>query len=277
LNQRKDVMFGCDERSLLIPPPGKKFVIADYCQIEPRIVFCEVGGKQELLDLIRGGMSVYEAYARATGRWKKPGSLKKEDNKLYQDVKSDVLGLGYGMGAKRYQDKLEEDTGIRYLESEVKQRINQFRYQDNPEIPQHWKKLEAAMKAYRGAEVYRLMLRSGRPIYYHNVAIDSEKGNIVVPKELGYPRRDWYWGGMILENKTQATARDVLRDNGLLATEKAGIDCHLHVYDEGVYAVDESSAESDKKEIMQTMSKQLDWMPELPLEVEADIHDYYTK
>jgi len=141
------------------------------------------------------------------------------------------------------------------------------------------------MKAYRGADVYRLMLRSGRPIYYYNVAIDSEKGNIVVPKELGYPRRDWYWGGMILENKTQATARDVLRDNGLLATEKAGIDCHLHVYDEGVYAVDESSAEADKKEILEIMSKKLDWMPELPLEVEAaedaitksQIHDCYKK
>jgi DNA adenine methylase len=279
LNLRKEEMFGCYERHLLIPPPGKRFAIRDYAQIEPRIVFCLVG-KENILEMIRQGMSVYEAYARANSLWSGSENLKAADPKKYGDIKSDVLGLGYGMGKARYQDKIEEDTGVRLPLQDVAARINRYRYQDNPEIPALWKLRERQMKAYRGAKVFQQPLKSGRPIYYYDVVIDSEKGNIVVPKELGFPRRDWYWGGKLVENEVQATARDVLRDNALLATEKAGIDCRLHVYDEGVFCIDQGSAKAEAaqaEEIGQVMAKPLDWFPELPLATDLQICDHYTK
>jgi len=273
LNQRRGAIFGCDERSLLIPPPGKRFAILDYSQIEPRVIFTTTNNKAAL-DLISTGMSPYEAYARITNQWTKPGVLADGDQDLYSIVKAQVLSLGYAVGYKRFA----EATGM--SEEQAKILVNRFRYQDNPEIPRKWKEAEADMKAYRGADVYRQELPSGRPIYYYNIEIDSERGNIVVPKELGYPRREWYYGGKIFQNSIQAIARDVLRDNALLETEKAGIDCHLHIYDEGAFSIDKGSekAEADQaREIAECMTKKLDWMPELPLAVDCKIKDCYTK
>ena len=274
LNQRRGSIFGCDERSLLVPPPGKKFAILDYSQIEPRVIFTTTNN-QAALDLIASGMSPYEAYARITNQWTRKEPLNDDtDSSLYKIIKAEVLSLGYAVGHKRFA----EATGMSL--ERAKELVIQYRYRDNVPVVRRWSEMEADMKAYRGCDVYRQELPSGRPIYYHNIAIDSERGNIVVPKELGYPRREWYYGGKIFQNSIQAIARDVLRDNALLETEKQGVDCHLHIYDEGAFSIDKGSpkAEADQaEEISRMMCKTLDWMPELPLEADYKICDCYTK
>jgi hypothetical protein len=274
LNQRRGKMFGCDERSLLIPPPGKRFAVLDYSQIEPRVIFTKTNNKKAL-DLIASGMSPYEAYARITNQWTHEEPLNDDTAPdLYKIIKAEVLSLGYAVGYKRFA----EATGM--SEAEAKVLVNNYRYRDNPEVVREWKNEETKMKAYRGCDVYKQELPSGRPIYYHNIAIDSERGNIVVPKELGYSRREWYYGGKIFQNSIQAIARDVLRDNALLETEKHGVNCRLHIYDEGVFDIDKGSkkAEADQaEEISRIMCKTLDWMPDLPLEADYKICDCYTK
>ena len=162
LTMRRDAMHGCDERSLIIPREGKKFLIADWCQIEPRILFvlCE---KTELLKLIRAGMSVYEAYARTAGMYSGELPLNKADKSLYKMVKAIVLGLGYGMGAARFMEILK-GRGIEKTLPEAKDMVYKYRYQDNPEISAFWKRLEAHMKSHSGAMVYRQPLPSGRSI-----------------------------------------------------------------------------------------------------------------
>jgi DNA polymerase len=65
-NLHKEAWQGIYLRSLLVPEPGKKFVICDLSQIEPRILAWMVGD-EALLDLLRQGFGVYEAMAMELG------------------------------------------------------------------------------------------------------------------------------------------------------------------------------------------------------------------
>ena len=83
-----------DMRGLIVAPPGKMLYPVDLEQIEPRVLNW-LAGNEDLLKLVAGGMSVYEAHARASMGWT-GGDLKKENPYLYQLAKIRVLGLGYG-------------------------------------------------------------------------------------------------------------------------------------------------------------------------------------
>ena len=57
-----------DVREVITPPPGKKFIISDLSQIEPRVLawLCK---DWEFLKLCASGMSPYEAHARLFMNW----------------------------------------------------------------------------------------------------------------------------------------------------------------------------------------------------------------
>ena len=85
-----------DVRARIVAEPGRKLIIADLSQIEPRVLNWVVRNR-EFLDLCKKGMSPYEAHARASMGWA-GGSLKKESPQVYALAKARVLALGYGAG-----------------------------------------------------------------------------------------------------------------------------------------------------------------------------------
>jgi hypothetical protein len=85
-----------DIRARIVAEPGRKLIIADLSQIEPRVLNWVVRNR-EFLDLCKSGMSPYEAHARASMGWT-GGSLKKESPQVYALAKARVLALGYGAG-----------------------------------------------------------------------------------------------------------------------------------------------------------------------------------
>ena len=93
-NMPRDPQFGINIRNLIIPRPGKKFVISDLSQIEPRCL-AYLSSDWEFLKQIRTGMSPYEVHARQSMGWK-GGALKEEDKDLYLLAKVRVLSLGCG-------------------------------------------------------------------------------------------------------------------------------------------------------------------------------------
>ena len=85
------------------------------------------------------------------------------------------------------------------------------------------------------------------------------------------------YGGKLVENITQAIARDVLVD-AMLRIDKAGYDIIMHVHDEVV--VDISSDLPDEliiKKLDDFMSAPIDWAPGLPLGAETFVCNYYQK
>jgi hypothetical protein len=257
-------------RSLLVPAPGKKFVICDLSAIEPRVL-AYLAGDEALLDALRNGFGVYEAQALVWGLWQgAKGTLKGDNPALYVFIKSLSLGAGYGMGWVRFQSICAQ-RGIIFSVAEAKARIAQYRAH-NPKVIQLWRRLDYELQLQRRRGMARLSLPSGRSLSYPDLT--REKGGLwaTIQTAEGY-RKTKLWGGVITENAVQAIARDIFAD-GLLRLEKAGINVVLHAHDEVVCEVD---PDFDPRVIVELMTVCPKWIKGLPLAAEAKETSRYVK
>ena len=81
------------------------------------------------------------------------------------------------------------------------------------------------------------------------------------------------WGGKLVENITQAVARDCLAET-LIRLRHKGMIAVFHVHDEVIVEVDR---EDDLQTILDIMAQPLDWAPGLPLKGAGFYADYYQK
>lgn len=100
-NQSKDTLRGVDVRGAIRTGPGRKLIIADLGQIEPRCLAWILRDKAAL-DRMASGMSPYEVHARDTMGYTEPGKLKDVNPMQYALAKARVLALGYGAGAPKF-------------------------------------------------------------------------------------------------------------------------------------------------------------------------------
>lgn len=291
-----------DIRSLFCARPGKKLVCCDLSQIEPRVL-AWLSGHERLLQKIREGWGVYEAAAVATGKYSgEKGGFKKQ-KLLYKAQKAQTLALGFGCGPDRYAeaamtlagydvgafDDLDPETGKRIRGSAARREVAEWRA-DNPEIPALWKDLDERFKACVGGD-FQLELPSGRVMTYRNVKkyqkskarniLDPETGLVietvmekkwVTSAEIDGRRYELY-GGLLAENITQATARDVFGYH-LIALDEAGIDVLWSVHDE---SISEVPLDFDSTLIQTIHSECPPWLPGCPIGAEAKETPHYLK
>ena len=81
------------------------------------------------------------------------------------------------------------------------------------------------------------------------------------------------WGGKLVENITQAVARDCLAET-LIRLRHKGMIAVFHVHDEVIVEVDR---EDDLQTILDIMAQPLDWAPGLPLKGAGFCAGYYQK
>jgi DNA polymerase I-like protein with 3'-5' exonuclease and polymerase domains len=268
-NLPRSPFAGVNTRACLVPGPGKKFVIADLAQIEPRVLNWMVGNER-WLELVRSGMGPYEAHGRTVKNWT-GGNLKKEDPAMYLNCKVEVLGLGYGAGAAQYQRIAKTMGGLVLTEAEAKRAVDQFR-RGNRKIVAMWDQLDRGVRSSRGGD-FEMELPSGRTIKYMNVAATGK--DTTARTAMGGARYRW-WGSKLAENACQAVARDVFADM-VLRLEAAGLPVVLTVHDEAVLEVDADSADDAKAEAIRIMSTPPAWCHDLPVGAEAHIADCYGK
>jgi len=274
-NLPRNEMFGVDLRGCIVPRPGKKFVICDLAQIEPRVL-AWLSGNEGLLDAIRNGYGIYEAAAKNMGLWNgDKGTLKKTDPDLYQLVKCMVLGLGYGAGSKKFALIAKMQYGIDMTESKAGTVVNDFRSRNQP-IMDLWRKLEGDFQRAKADKQLEVGLPGGRILTYRNIMSqwpESQKfgKNGVARKpawtacvERGGPQIPFY-GGKLCENLVQAVARDVMGE-AILRLEKAGCSVVMHIHDEAVCEVDNSVQAG---EIEHLMSVCPEWLEGCPIGAEA--------
>jgi DNA polymerase bacteriophage-type len=84
------------------------------------------------------------------------------------------------------------------------------------------------------------------------------------------------YGGKLVENIVQATARDLLA-YAMLRLNKQGFKIVMHVHDEVVIELPEKFAASSVIAVNKIMSQRPDWAPGLPLSAESFITKYYKK
>ena len=197
--------------------------------------------------------------------------------------KDSELGLGYGMGSPRFYNNCLSNPDLRplfddgtydfaFIEKLIK--IYRTRYK---KIPKFWRAVEKAYKyvtRYPGKSIILpcgigfdsegtttyIRLLSGRYIRYPNA-------NVNVYGDIRY-KYGSLWGGTLVENIVQATARDIL-SHAIVNTEFYNIVLHCH--DSLVYMIPKNGAESMMDLIKSVLLQKPDWAEGLPLDVESKI------
>jgi len=297
-NMPRGELFGANLRKCFVPDLGNVFIIADLCQIEPRILAWLIDDV-EFLSLVRGGVDIYEAHARSTMGYDDPRPLKEVDPSMRSMAKARVLGLGYGCGPKKFVSVAKNLGGIEISFAEAKQTVADFRSK-NLKISRLWKRLDREFKRSAGGD-YSIELPSGRCLIYFDVH-KTPRGYYAAKTVRGGRNRSLY-GGLLCENLVQATARDLFAFH-LLAIHRAlnpvaeghdlGLTADLrplssdlcpapigrvvfHVHDEVILEVPESRAEEVREQVEQVMSTTPSWLSGCPVAAEARIFNHYTK
>ncbi len=271
------VKYPLDFRHLIIPRPGKKMIVSDLAQIEPRVLawLCKDG---TMLEAIKSGMSIYEAEARFSMGFS--GDKLPKNTMVYQEAKARRLALGYGAGWKKFIVMAQQYTGLKLTDERSQEVVAAFRSQ-NPKIVGLWDQLDSAFKRSVGGD-FTMTLPSGRKMLFRDVRCGikierDEQGNpkrkTVFTCEIGGRRVETY-GGKLTENVDQAASRDVFAGHLLALDDTPGIDVLFSSHDEAITECDENIKPSDVEEIMSVTPE---YMPGLPVGAEAKEVPHYVK
>jgi DNA polymerase I-like protein with 3'-5' exonuclease and polymerase domains len=273
-NVPKGIVAGVDLRSLIEAPEGKTLIICDLAQIEARCL-PYLAKDTDTLDLVRSGIDIYEAHARATMGYIDPRPLKEVNPKMRFLAKARVLGLGYGCGKDKFQLVAKILAGLDITPEDSAKIVTEYREQ-NPKITALWGRLDTALRQSTDPKDHTLTipLPSGRELTYRDV---RRNGDItaLLPKN-GKMMRCKLYGGLLTENATQAFARDVFMDR-CDALERKGYEIILRVHDEVVLLVDEDKAKDMRDDVEAIMCEAPHWCSDLPLGAEAIISKCYMK
>ncbi|WP_295450900.1 DNA polymerase [uncultured Thiodictyon sp.] len=234
-------------RSAIAAPPGKKLVVADLASIETVMVAWEADSEY-LLALLREGRDPYKDFASRLFGVPYAAVTKTQRNL----AKPAVLGGVYGLGAVGLQ-KYATGFGLVIGDEEAKKHVQVFRdaYAD---IPILWERLtRAAFSAVRtpgtpypaGRCCYQASrgylwckLPSGRCIGYREPRVQVDETQWGPREQLSYLEREGQnmrvatFHGRLLENNTQAIARDILAAGLVRAEADPGLEVIGHVHDE---------------------------------------------
>lgn len=198
---------------------------------------------------------------------------------------SNCLALGYGSGIGGLRA-----FGAKGSDDELQDMVNKWRAA-SPRIVSFWGDLETAFRKGNGAEVgaagvtvtrydhdRHINLPSGRPVVYRRAGQRKaiKFGREVKEITFHSPRsnsREGTYGGRLVENCTQAVARDLL-GNGLLNLADAGHTVVAHVHDEVLVERTEAATVEAVAEALCDLPA---WAAGLPLTAEGYYCDRYRK
>lgn len=206
-----------------------------------------------------------------------------------------VHNCGYqgGVGAMKAMDR-----GGSIPEEELQSVVDQWRAA-NPHVVKLWRTCEMAARtaieerrpvrirgglvtySYRGGNLI-VVLPSGRRLVYWGCRIkpDPAKGrDSIVYMGVNQTTKQWgeteTYGGKLVENIVQATARDCLAV-AMQRVAAMGYEIVMHVHDEMIVDVPKEDRDALER-INGAMSDLIPWAPGLPLKGDGYECDYYKK
>lgn len=282
-------------RTAFIAAPDCTFVDADFSAIEARVI-AWLAGEEWVLEVFRTHGRIYEACASQMFGVPIENIVKgRPEYALRQKGKVATLALGYQgwtgaliqMGALRMglsEDELPE-IGQRWRAA-------------NPRIVDFWYSVQsAAIETVRTGQqhaIQRLLftretdgkldfltitLPSGRKLFYAQPMVSQDERGRYNLFYYGVDQAHKWgpvetYGGKLVENITQAVARDCLAEI-LDRLERAGYDTVFHIHDEVVIEI--SKDQADLEDVCRIMSTPIDWAPGLPLNADGWIGQYFRK
>jgi DNA polymerase len=280
-NMNRSEIEGLDLRKLIIAPEGKTLAVADFSQIEARVLLW-LAGDSATLEMLRlnPDMDMYEVHARATMGYQEQEPLKvfceRTKENLRQLAKARVLGLGFRCGAERFIEVARILAGLEIDIHDARKIVREYR-ESNPKIVKLWETLESTCSAHEGRDYYlpfpcASLGDSPRHLIYRDVGVDDRGGLTAV---VCGERVDLH-GGILAENWTQGTARDLLADAWIRCVD-AGYAPVLSVHDELVFEVDAQDAQEHLKQIKGLMEAAPKWAQGLPVKADVKLMTRYGK
>ena len=275
-------------RTVLIPKPNHRFIVADFSAIEARVL-AWIAGEQWRIDTFRNGGDIY--CASASKMFKVPIEKHGVNGELRQKGKISELACGYGGSVGALKNMGAVEMGVQ--ENELQGLINDWR-NANPHIVRFWYEVgNAAMKAIKekttvslGKLVFAyergilfIRLPSGRRLSYIKPRIGTNRfgGDSITYMGINSAKK-WdrleTFGGKLTENIVQGTARDLLA-NALINAANAGYDTVFHVHDEIICEVPNGYGSVD--ELCKLMCIKPEWADGLPLNADGFEYEYYKK
>ena len=275
-------------RTVLIPKPNHRFIVADFSAIEARVL-AWIAGEQWRIDTFRNGGDIY--CASASKMFKVPVEKHGVNGELRQKGKISELACGYGGSVGALKNMGAVEMGVQ--ENELQGLINDWR-NANPHIVRFWYEVgNAAMKAIKekttvplGKLVFAyergilfIRLPSGRRLSYIKPRIGTNRfgGDSITYMGINSAKK-WdrleTFGGKLTENIVQGTARDLLA-NALINAANAGYDTVFHVHDEIICEVPNGYGSVD--ELCKLMCIKPEWADGLPLNADGFECEYYKK
>ena len=257
-------------RTMLIAKPGCKFIVADFSAIEARVL-AWLAGEEWRMEAFKNGEDIY--CASASQMFGVPVVKHGINGELRQKGKVAELACGYGGAAGALISMGALDMGL--SEEELPDLIDDWR-NSNPKIVQFWWDIEKAaiesIKDHKDRQVGRigvsfsnntlwLQLPSGRRLAYVKPKLQPNRfGRLSITYEGLGQNNKWSrietYSGKLVENITQATARDLLAE-AMWRIENAGLDIVGHVHDEVILEVPEDGVSVE--DVCQIMNQNPRW------------------
>lgn len=272
-------------RHTIIAKPEHALLSGDFASIEARLVLA-VSGQRDKVDLLASGGNAYCDMGETI--YHRPID-KKKDVDEYQTGKNSVLGLGFGMGWKKFKMKY----GQKLSEGFCEQIVETYREDWAPCVPRMWWGLDEAalntVKTGKTHENYGVLyeredmwltarLPSARKLWYFNPQLVKR----AMPWDETDVRLTWTYqqmkmgqfktidafGGLLTENVIQGLARDLMV-HAMFNLEKNGFPIILTVHDEIV--CEPFATDADEKAFAQIMCEMPVWAKniQVPIAVET--------
>lgn len=287
-------------RSMFVPKDGYVYDVADYSQIEARLVLW-LAGHTEAMDIFRAsdrkeGPDIYcFSASELFGR-----KVTKDDAEDRQLGKIQVLSSGYGCGAGRLVEIAHDDYELDLSPDMANKMVQGYRTKFD-KVPKLWRGLEnAACQAvitgrpceYKGI-VYEVVkdaagkwltcrLLSGRRLWYYEPSITYEPMPWSTKEKPDIRPKLWFWGrdskkggmwskvstygGMLTADVIQAMAR-CLMVAAMFRVEALGYPIILTIHDEVISETPEGHG--SHAEFEHEMAKNTPWCPDMPIAVEG--------
>ena len=284
-------------RTAFIPTEGRIFLVADFSAIEARII-AWLAGEQWVMDVFASHGKIYEA--AASQMFGVPIEMIVKGNPEYalrQKGKVATLALGYQGGPPALIKMGALSSGL--AEEELPEIVHRWR-SANKRIVDLWYSMEnAALEVMRtgqpagvrgliiaregdyasGQDFLTIQLPSGRKLFYVKPFLSPNQWGTDSIHYYGMDQETKKWttvdtyGGKLVENVTQAIARDCLAV-ALQRLDAEGYQIVMHIHDEVV--LDAQCIES-LDAACRLMGDTIPWAPGLLLRADGFMTGFYKK
>ena len=283
-------------RTAIVAKEGYTLCVADFSAIEARVI-AWLSGETWRQKVFAEGGDIY--CASASSMFGVPVVKHGVNGHLRQKGKVAELALGYqgGVNALKAMGALdmglteEELPNIVALWRQASPKIKELWYTvekaavytvttDNPMTLEHGITFRLEVDPFYGYRYLTIELPSGRKLFYPDPHIklnnfDKEAVHFKTQLNNAWVTESTY-GGKLVENITQAVARDCLALT-LMRLSENGLPAIMHIHDEAVIEVPKDEADEYLDIVEKTFALPIPWAEGLVLTAAGFTNDYYMK